>query len=151
MAVNLFIRKTFNANALKRAINQNLDTKVRALKKDKQLANTIARAWADRVTRFVPRSLEDGHHLQDYYVSDGRVVWRRPARRDDKKLGITAGEELAYRLYEGPIKGKFQSRYSEHTPMPHWDQFVQPGTDEWYAFAEDVTPTIIDWMSNSNG
>ena len=68
MAVNLFIRKTFNANALKKAINQNLDTKVRALKKDKQLANTVARTWADRVTRFVPRSLEDGHHLQDYYV-----------------------------------------------------------------------------------
>lgn len=151
MAVNLFIRKTFSANALKKAVNQSLDPKVRALKKDKQLANTIARAWADRVTRFVPRSLEDGHHLQDYYVSDGRVVWRRPARRDDPKLGITAGEELAYRLYEGPLRGTFQSRYSGHTPMPHWDQFVQPGTDDWDAFVEDVTPTIRDWMRKSNG
>ena len=152
MAVNLFIRKTFSANALKQAVNESLNPKVRALKKDKQLANTLAKLWAERVTRFVPRSnIKTGHHLQDFTVSDGRVVWRRPARKDDASLGIHEGEELAYLLYEGPITGQFHSRYSGHEPQSHWDQLVTPGTKDWDDFVTAATPIIKDWMRKNNG
>ena len=156
--VNLFIRKSFNANTLKKEINKSLGTKITALKKDPVLADRIAREWAEAVNRFVPRSQIKNpslHHLQDYSISDGRVVWSRRARRDDPTTGIERGEELAHLLYEGPIRGQFRSRiagdteYGTHEPQPHWDQCVQPGTEDWDEFVLRVTPVIMRYMKNN--
>lgn len=147
--VNLFVRKTFNANALKRAVNESLDPKIRALKKDKQLANMIARQWGEAVTPFVPRSnlpIPEEQHLQGFTVSDGRVIWSRHADKDDARHEVVAGEEIAYRLYEGAISGTFHSRYAGHDPQPHWDQKVTPGTSAWSDFVDQITPEIIEWV-----
>lgn len=150
--VNLFIRKTFNARALKKAVNEHLEPKITALKKDKQLANMIAREWGEAVTPFVPRSdlvIPEEMHLQSFTVSDGRVIWSRHASKDDPRHEVVAGEEIAHRLYEGPITGVFHSRYTGHDPQAHWDQKVVPGTDAWDDFVEQITPEIIEWMKQN--
>lgn len=152
MGVNLFIRKTFNANALKRAVNESLDQKITALRKDKALANQIATKWGEAVTRFVPRSdldIPEEQHLQAFTVSDGRVIWRRKADEDDEINGISAGDEIAHLLYEGPIRGTFHSRYDNHEPQAHWDQCVTPGTDAWQTFVDQITPEIREWVRNN--
>lgn len=158
MAVNLFIRKTFSANALKKAVNESLNPKVRALKKDKQLAKRIATEWAERVNRFVPRSeplpgqedIPEKKHLQSYTVSDGRVIWSRIAIG-----GSLDGQQIAHLLYEGPIVGQFHSRTSSkaqpHEPQAHWDQLVTPGTKDWDDFVTAATPIIKEWMRKNNG
>ena len=151
MPVNLFVRKTFNAKALKSEVNQYLDPKIRSLKNNKDLTNYIAREWGTAVTRFVPRSqVISGHHMQQFTVSDGRVIWRRPARKDDVDAGISKGEELAHLLYEGPIHGVFRVRaeggtmYGGHRPQAHWDECVTPGTSDWKKFVVRITPIITD-------
>lgn len=153
MGVNLFVRKTFSANDLKRAINAQLDTKIRSLKNDKALANRIATVWGEEVTRFVPRSdldtIPESEHLQAFTVSDGRVIWRRKASEDNKRLGIVKGQEIAHLLYEGPIVGTFHSRYDGHDPQAHWDQCVKPGTEAWEDFVNKITPEIIVWVKNN--
>ena len=155
MGVNLFVRKTFSAKDLKKQLNETLNPKIKALKTDKTLGNAIAKEWGTAVTRFVPRSVYDGHHLQDFVVSDSRVVWRRPARNNELLYGIAKGDEIANRLYEGPIKGEFKARtsgstsYGPHKPQPHWDDCVRPGTDDWNEFVVRITPTIKEWMKNN--
>jgi hypothetical protein len=155
VGVNLFVRKSFNAVALRKAVNEHLDPKIRSLRNDKTLANEIADEWATAVTRFVPRSRLSGHHLQDYKVSDGRVIWTRPARQNDTSSGIEEGDEIAYLLYEGPIRGRFRARrnggtpYGPHKPQPHWDACVTPGTTDWEKFVVRITPTIRDWVKNN--
>ena len=155
MGVNLFVRKSFNAVALRKAVNEHLDPKISSLRNDPGLANLIAKEWAVAVTRFVPRSQLSGHHLQDYTVSDGRVIWRRPARKTDLNAGISAGEEIAHLLYQGPIKGVFRVRadggtsYGPHEPQPHWDACVTPGTVDWDKFVIRITPAILHRVQNN--
>lgn len=153
-----YIRVSFSANALKSEVNKVFDTKIRALTKDKQLANTIAREYGTAVTRFVPRSDRNvSHHLQTFYVSDGRVMWTRKASQDVKSLGISKGDEIAALLYEGPLaehqqfrsRGTGATEYGPHTPQPHWDEMVRPGTPDWDNFVLKITPTIEDWMKNN--
>jgi hypothetical protein len=156
MGVNLFVRKTFSAKDLKKQLNKTFNPKIKVLKTDKTLGNTIAKEWGTAVTRFVPRSIcKTGGHLQDFVVSDSRVIWRRPARNNEPLYNITIGDEIANRLYEGPIKGKFRVResgstsYGPHEPQPHWDDCVRPGTDDWNEFVVRITPTIKEWMKNN--
>ena len=153
-----YIRVSFSANALKAAVNQRLNTKVKALTKDKQLANSIAREYGTAVTRFVPRSNRNvPHHLQTFYVSDGRVMWTRKASQDVDSLGISKGDEIAHLLYEGPLAEhqKFHKRaegatpYGAHKPQAHWDERVRPGTPDWGKFVKKVTPIIKDWVKNN--
>ena len=153
-----YIRVSFSANALKAAVNQRLGTKIKALTKNKQLANTIAREYGTAVTRFVPRSERNvPHHLQTFYVSDGRVMWTRKASQDVNSLGISKGDEIAYLLYEGPLAETQQFRqrtagatpYGPHDPQAHWDEKVRPGTPDWDQFVTRVTPIIQDWMKNN--
>ena len=153
-----YIRVSFSANALKAAVNKRLDTKVRALTKDKQLANSIAREYGTAVTRFVPRSDRNvPHHLQTFYVSDGRVMWTRKASQDVNSLGIAKGDDIAHLLYEGPLtetqqfrqRGSGATEYGPHNPQAHWDEMVRPGTPDWGKFVEKVTPIIQDWVKNN--
>ena len=153
-----YIRVCFSANALKAAVNKRLNTKVRALTKNKQLANSIAREYGTAVTRFVPRSNRNvPHHLQTFYVSDGRVMWTRKASQDVPSLGIAKGDDIAHLLYEGPLsenqrfrkRGEGATPYGAHKPQPHWDDRVRPGTPDWNKFVVKVTPIIRDWMKNN--
>lgn len=153
-----YIRVSFSANALKAAVNKGLDKKITALTKDKQLANALAREYGTAVTRFVPRSDSDvPHHLQTFYVSDGRVMWTRKALQDEPSLGIAKGDDIAHLLYEGPITGKrFIERgagatpYGDHKPQAHWDDAVRPGTEDWPKFVEQAKLIIKDWISKKN-
>lgn len=153
-----YIRVSFSANALKSEVNKVLDTKIRALTKDKQLANSIAREYGTAVTRFVPRSDRNvSHHLQTFYVSDGRVMWTRKSSQDVESLGISKGDDIAHFLYEGPLKETQQFRvraagatsYGPHEPQAYWDEKVRPGTPDWDKFVVKVTPIIKDWVKNN--
>lgn len=148
MAVNMFVRKSFNANAVKDGINAALGTKLKSIRTDTELNNELARAWAELVTPYVPRSkINDGHHLQDYYISDGRVIWRRPARSKSEALGLQKGQDLAYLLYMSPITGQYRSRYPGHQPIPYWDEMVRPGMPDWETFIEMATDIVNNWLS----
>lgn len=152
MGANFFVRKTFNAVALRKEVNKYLDPKITSLRKDKTLANMIATKWGEAVTPFVPRSdldIPENKHLQSFHVSDGRVIWTRKAESLDSQTSLLEGEEIAYLLYEGAINGHFHSRYAGHNPQPHWDECVTPGTGAWDDFVTDITPSIIDWVKNN--
>lgn len=143
MAVNLFVRKSFNAVALRRAVNEHLTPKITALRKDPTLNNMIATEWAECVTRFVPRSdlnIPEEAHLQSYTVSDGRVIWSRHSG------SRATGPDISQMLYDGSSRGTFHSRYPGHDPQPYWDECVTPGTRDWQDFVDRVTPIIVDWV-----
>lgn len=154
----LDVRASLSQVALRQEINRALGTHIKSLKKDPALRRRIATEWAQAVTPFVPRSNQNvQHHLQDYRVeSDGRVVWTRRADRDDVAKGIAKGDQIAGKLYEGPIRGKkFKVRvkggapgYGRHRPVPHWVEQVQPGTSQWTKFVAKITPVVKRWIKN---
>lgn len=140
-----YVRKSVGANELKRALLER-GLKVKALTKDPELIMRISKLWADRVTRFVPRSdlPESRHHLQTYSYSDKRIMWYRRNR---------AGDEIGQIIYTGDIRGgkfKFHERaegatdYGPHEPTAYWDEMVRPGTVEWDEYVDEVTPVIVD-------
>lgn len=153
-----YVRVSIHAVQLKKDVEEIIHKKVPPLTKNPQLRNALAREYGEAVTPFVPRSNEPGHHLQTFSVSDGRVMWTRPAREDDAKHGITKGEEIAKLLYtDGPIASKgnharWHSRpaggneYGPHKPSNEWDKHVVPGTPEWSAFIEKAAPIVLDYI-----
>lgn len=146
-----YVRMSVGLRDLKKALAaKGLEVKG-SISQDKQFANTIARVWADRVTKYVPRSAEPDtrHHLQAYQVSDGRVTWYRQSRTENAALDIAVGQEIASRLYMGPITGQFQSRYPGHMPRSQWDLMVRPGGPEWGDFVDEVKPLIEEWMRDN--
>jgi len=149
VGVNLFVRKSFKAVDLRRAVNEHLNPRLTSIRKDPALANMIARAWAEQVTKFVPRSnldIPEDRHLQSYTVSDGRVIWSRHGGTN------ATGPEIAYLLYNGLSRGHFHFRpggHQPHQPQPYWDERVVPGTQDWQDFVDQITPEIIRWVRNN--
>ena len=148
------VRMAVGANKIKRALNDRYGMKLKSIAKDRQLNRFVARAWADRVTRFVPRSdlPEERHHLQVYDYSDNRIKWYRHNEN---------GDEIASMLYDGSLIGRTTKSgktstyhyhvrsegatdYGPHSPRPYWDKMVQPGTTEWDEFIEEIQPAILD-------
>jgi hypothetical protein len=149
------IRVSISANQLKKEIKEYVGQKVPPLTKNPELRLQFARAYGDIVTDYVPRSNEDGHHMQDYTLErDGRISWSRPARQDDKKLGIVQGQEIADLLYyDGPLRPwqSWQSRYNNHTPRNEWDKAVRPGTPDWNEYIYVASEIFLDWIAHNNG
>ena len=155
MAWGSGIRFSVRANDVKRAVQNTYGTKFRSIAKDPKINNVIAKLWAERVSRFVPRSEEPKakHHLQKYSVSDGRVTWYRYNK---------AGADITQMLYDGTgasfdrdgrkIEHHYHPRpsspYQPHEPRPAWDKAVRPGTDEWDSFIRDIYPILLGAFSD---
>lgn len=138
-----YVRVSFNANALKKELNAVLDTKIKALTTNKKLANDIARVYGEVVTPYVPRSDENvPHHLQKFYVSDGRVMWTRTNRQ---------GTEIGQMLYNADknwvSRASGGNQYGGHQPQSHWVDQMAKGGDNWQTFVQAVTPLIKDELS----
>ena len=149
------VRVSF-ARDLKTSLQEAVHRKIFPLTKDRGLIRSLAEEYGTAVAPFVPKSDDDTHrHMQEFYVEDNRVVWKRPALQDDELHGIVAGDDLADRLYYGPIRGRFQTRadggneYGEHQPRPAWDYAVRPGTDTWEKFIRNSAIIIMDWMDSN--
>ena len=150
MAYGEGVRFSVRAKDIKQTVQDAYGTKFRSIAKDPKINYVIAKLWAERVSRFVPRSEEPKtkHHLQKYSVSDGRVTWYRYNK---------AGDDITRMLYDGtggkPRKdgGKSEyhyhsrtsSPYQPHEPRPEWDKAVRPGTNEWDDFVSDIYPILL--------
>lgn len=148
------VRVSISANQLKKDIKEYIGQKVPPLTKNPELRLQFAKAYGDEVTDFVPRSDNSGHHMQDYILErDGRISWSRPARQDDKKLGIVQGQEIANLLYHGPLRPdqRWRTRYPQHSPRNEWDEAVRPGTPTWDKYVEVASEIFLDWIAHNNG
>ena len=148
------IRVSISVNQLKKDIKEYVGQKVPPLTKNPELRLQFARAYGDIVTDYVPRSNEDGHHMQDYTLErDGRISWTRPARQGDSELGIVPGQEIANLLYHGPLKSdqSWHTRYPGHTPRSEWDEAVRPGTQDWNEYIYIASEIFLDWIAHNNG
>lgn len=150
-----FVKKAMDVKRVKQDLEDFYGRKLTSLAKYPPLQKSVAMEFGKACTPFVPRSedYEDdetaGRHLQEFYVtSDGRVIWSRRAtdsqsikNKQGKVVGqVGQGEEIAGRLYEGPIIGHFHKRsaggntYGSHDPGPHWAERMKADTGVWQHF-----------------
>ena len=103
-----------------------------------ELRREIGEAFIEVVTPFVPKKsgdLRDSGRATD----DGRVYW----------TAMNKGFNYAQYVYDedgdrwGPEGYKNPTTKDPVLTVPRWVEKVQPGTAEWNAFINKVTPIII--------
>lgn len=107
-----------------------------------ELRKQVGEAYVRAVTPFVP--MKSGElRASGRATDDGRVYWTAtaPAWNEDNGYAFN----YAYTVYdENSIKwpsGKYKKPSTEGT-FPRWTEKVQPGTPEWNAFVNTLTPII---------
>ena len=109
-----------------------------------ELRQQIGEEFLKAVKPFVPYDTGD---LSDSgkATTDGRVYWTSVHRGYNyaNRLYDENGELWGPKGYINPTRGKYPGP-GEHDPQPRWVTRVHPGTQEWSAFVNNLTPIITE-------
>jgi hypothetical protein len=111
-----------------------LDKRVASITQKPELRQAIGQAFVDAVTPFVP--MKSGQLRESGRATDdGRVYW----------TATNLGYNYAYAVYDENSERWPIGVYHRPTTLntyPRWVEKVRPGTAEWDAFVNNITPII---------
>jgi len=139
-----YVRVSISANEMKAEVEKAINQKVPAVLKNPDLRNDLVTAYATTVTKYVPRSDRDvSHHLNEWYISDGRVMWSRYNSK---------GEEIAESIYNGSRAKvwNISPTVENHSPQAYWDNAVRPGQPDWPVYIEKATKIIKEYLDGDS-
>ena len=123
-----------DAKTVNSIITKALKQKAESVTKAPELRQEIGEAFVEAVTPFVPKktgALRESGRATD----DGRVYW----------TAVNKGFNYASHVYDQDgymwPSGEYKKPTTEGT-YPQWVTKVQPGTPEWDAFVNNITPII---------
>ena len=143
MAEGSWIRiNAVDANLDAKTVNKIIETvlteRAISITQKPELRQAIGREFIKAVTPFVPYKSGDLSRSGEA-TTDGRVYW----------TSVHNGYNYASRLYDedeelwGPEGYTNPTRTVHKDPQPRWVERVHPGTAEWAAFVNNITPIII--------
>lgn len=126
-----------DARTVNAIIKEALGKRAISVTQKPEVRRAIGEAFVDAVTPFVPKKSGD---LRDSGTAtdDGRVYW----------TATNKGFNYAGYVYDedgdrwGPEGYKNPTTKSPVLTVPRWVEKVQPGTTEWEAFSNNITPLI---------
>lgn len=131
MAGGAWVRLTvLKANDINKQIKEILGRKADSVTKNPDLRMYMNYMYLEAVTPYVP--MRTGNLRHGYVTNDGRIIWSAHHKGYDYA-------DIQYRPED------YETEYINYTTPgtgPHWTDNVQPGTEAWANFIEDVAPEI---------
>lgn len=129
------IKAHLDARTVNAIVKEALGKRAISVTQKPELRKQIGEAFIDVVTKYVP-SKTGKLSAQGYATSDGRVIWSATNKR---------GENYAGYVYD-PAETRWPTgEYAEPTTpgtVPRWVEKVQPDTEDWDVFVNNITPLI---------
>ena len=125
-----------DAGTMNSVVKVALGHKATSVTQKPELRKIIGEHYIDAVTPFIPWKSGDLSNSGEA-TTDGRVYW----------TSVHKGYNYAELLYDEysnvwPEGYKNPTRTVHKDPTPRWTELVQPGTREWDAFINKITPEI---------
>lgn len=127
MRVRLTIPSARDINA---EIQTILGRKAESITKNPDLRMYINFMYLEQVTPYVP--MKTGRLRDAFVTNDGRIVWSATQK----------GYNYADIQYRPEEHGVEYVNYTTPGTGPHWTDNVQPGTEDWANFVENITEEI---------
>lgn len=136
-----------DARTINSIIETTLVKRAKSITQNPTLRKQIGEELLVQVTPFIP--YDTGQLSESGRATpDGRLYWSAIGEE---------GENYAYEMYDRdkarwpngynrPTLGKYPG--PNHAPQPRWMERVQPGTPEWEAFVNRITPIIKEAFEN---
>jgi hypothetical protein len=130
-----------DAKTVNSIIEATLGKEAVSITKNPALRKKIGEELLAIVTPFVP--MDSGQLRESGRATpDGRLYWSAIGEE---------GENYAYEMYDPVEPYQWPNGYSRPTTegtTPRWMENIQPGTPEWDAFINNITPIIKEAFEN---
>lgn len=138
-----------DAKTVNEIIKVALGKKAISVTQKPELRQTIGEYFVEAVTPFVPFKSGDLSR-SGAATTDGRVYWTSVHKGYNyANLLYDEDSEVWPGGYVKPTLGKYDGP-GEHDPQPRWVARVHPGTSEWAAFVNNITPEIRKAFADEN-